>query len=408
MKTLLIAALLAAVVPAAPIATPAPLARPSALTRPTPVARNTVHVTFGPDATVEGYTAWFISNVAGFTVDATKLHVDRAALDGTVLARDVSTVAAAPAAQMGPPGPAQIVRVALSVPRAALQPGMQSLLLRTDDGAARRDGNPVTLGANRVSSLAHVDVPDPSGDEALRRRFAGIPVYGYGPLALTCGVVTIPYATVITQPHTELRIARIERTQGAAILHAGYDSSDQAFTFKAIDPLRIIFDPAVRLRTGGASFSYPSPPRAAVGPTASGSPQSTGAPISGSPQATAAPMTPAPMLTRAEIARQHERTKAVMQEIAAGCRSLQTSAAGAWHLERMVTTVAPPPGLTRVRLGFTHEQVALIDGFPSVYATKAELMRMPEWIYDRPAPFSSFVAFDGDRVVKYQPPGNLP
>jgi hypothetical protein len=91
-----------------------------------------------------------------------------------------------------------------------------------------------------------------------------------------------------------------------------------------------------------------------------------------------------------------------------GCRSLDVFAADAWQLERLVTTIAPTSGLKSIRLGLTHEQVAQIDGFPSVYAKKADLMRMAEWRYDRPAPFSSVVTFEGDRVVKYQPPGNLP
>jgi hypothetical protein len=391
-KVLLALSVLAAVLPSSPAALPLSPSPQPAVTRPAPVPRDAVRVMLSSDPTVEGYTVTFSSYVAGFTVDATKLHVDRAALDGTVQARDVATLAGPPQSQTGPPGPAQTVRVPLTVPRSALLQGMQTLVLRTDAGAALRDGSPVTLGAYPISSSVHVDVPDPGGDAALRRRFVGVPLYGYGPLALTCAVDRIPYAVVITRPQTPLRIVRIDRTQGAMLLHTSYDTSDYSFAFKALDPLRVVFDTSVRPSIGGASFSYPGAARPVVS-----------TPVPG------APMTPAPPLTREDVTRQHEITTSVMHQISTtGCRSLHIAAADAWHLERMATTVVPAPQLTRVRLGLTHEQVAQIEGFPSAYATKAELMRMPEWRYDRPAPFSSAVTFDGDRVVKFQPPGNLP
>ncbi len=394
--TALLLALLMLVPIATPTAVPMPIrsAAPGRFVPSTPSPRDEVRASIGPDATVEGYTVTFSSMIPGFVVDPARLHVDRAALDGTLLARDVGTVVAAPDVQLGPPGPAQIVRVHVNVPRSALQPGMQNVVLRTDDGAARRNGAAVLLGTYAVTSSVHVDVPDPSGDDALRRRFAGKTVYGYGPLTLRCGVDAIPYAGLNTQPHTALRIARIERIVGGVPLHAGYDSSDAAFAFKAIDPLRIVFDPAVRPTIGGASFSYPVP---------SQSPPAVAVPVVPGPQRTA-PMTPSPLRTY-----NHDMARSIMDQIkTTGCRPLDVFAADAWQLERLVTTIAPTPGLNSIRLGLTHEQVAQIDGFPSVYAKKADLMRMAEWRYDRPAPFSSVVTFDGDRVVKYQPPGNLP
>lgn len=268
---------------------------------------------------------------------------------------------------------------------------MQSLVVRSDPGTVRRGGVSVVLAAFPRALAVHVDVGDPSNDAALQRRFDGATVYGYGPLALRCGADAIPYVTVITRPHATLRVVRIERTHGSSLLHAGYDTSDDAFAFKAIDPLRVMFDPNVRPKLSGLAFSIPAVPA----PAGDGRPES---------------MAPTP--TRSHVGhfkQQQAVTQSISQQLnAIGCRTLETVAADEWQLERLTTTQAHTPGPADIKIGQTHEQVAEIAGFPSVYATKAELMGMAEWRYDLPAPFSWVVTFDGDRVVRYQPPGDLP
>jgi len=268
-------------------------------------------------------------------------------------------------------------------------------VLRSDPGAVLRGSAPVALATSTGMSPVHVDVGDPSNDATLQRRFDGAKVYSYGPLALRCGIDAIPYVTVDTRPHATLRVVQVERTHGSALLYAGYDTSDYAFAFKAIDPLRAVFDPNVRPKLGGMSFSTPAAPAPAASMS---TPAGVGRP---------GPMAPWSQL--GDFGQQHAITRSITQQVfTTGCRTLETVAADGWQLERLITMHAPAPGLADIKIGQTHEQVAAIAGFPSVYATKAELMRMTEWHYDRPAPFSSVVTFDGDRVARYQPPGDLP
>jgi len=65
-------------------------ATPDQLARPTAGPFDAVIMRFAADASVEGYTVSFRSQIVGFTVDATKLHVDRTSLAGIVQARDVA------------------------------------------------------------------------------------------------------------------------------------------------------------------------------------------------------------------------------------------------------------------------------------------------------------------------------
>ena len=57
--------------------------------------------------------------------------------------------------------------------------------------------------------------------------------------------------------------------------------------------------------------------------------------------------------------------------------------------------------------GMTHEMVANVFGYPSVYAPIGDLDRMTRWYYDEPAPFGPTITFRGDRVVEYDP-GSAP
>jgi hypothetical protein len=58
--------------------------------------------------------------------------------------------------------------------------------------------------------------------------------------------------------------------------------------------------------------------------------------------------------------------------------------------------------------GMTHEMVASVLGYPAAYGSIEELDRLSRWDYDAPTPFQSTVYFKGDRVVHYDPPGDLP
>ncbi len=387
--------MMVAVLPAPPGGIDPSSAAPGQLARPTAAPPDAVFMRFATDASVEGYTVSFDSRTAGFTVDATKLHVDRTSLAGVVQAHDVVAFASLPQTTIGPPGPAQVTVVHLRVPRTALLPGMQALVVRSDSGAVLRGGAPVVLATLGGMTPVHVDVGDPSNDATLQRRFDGTNVYGYGPLALRCGTDAIPFVTVNTRPHTTLRVARVERTHGSALLYAGYDTSDYAFAFKAIDPLRVVFDPNVRPEIGGMSFSLPA---ASVPAASMSAPEEVGRPR---------PKTPGALLRH--FKHPDPITQSITRQVyTTGCRALETVVADGWQIERLMTTRVPAFGLADIKIGQTHEQVASIAGFPSVYATKAELMQMAEWHYDLPAPFSAVVTFDGDRVARYQPPGDLP
>ncbi len=252
--------MMVAVIPAAPGGVAPSSAAPGPFARPTAAPPDAVYMHLASDSTVEGYTISFNSRTPGFIVDATKLHVDRTSLTGVVEAHDVATLASSPQTTLGPPGPAQVTVVHLRVPRTALRLGIQSLVLRSDPGAVLRGSAPVALATSTGMSPVHVDVGDPSNDATLQRRFDGAKVYSYGPLALRCGIDAIPYVTVGTRPHATLRVVQVERTHGSALLYAGYDTSDYAFAFKAIDPLRVVFDPNVRPKLGGMSFLTPAAP----------------------------------------------------------------------------------------------------------------------------------------------------
>ncbi len=98
---------------------------------------------------------------------------------------------------------------------------------------------------------------------------------------------------------------------------------------------------------------------------------------------------------------------------ARGLRWSATFADGA-HLERRFS-FAPPAGenLRAARAGepkpgMRPDAAAWALGWPPLERPLAELRRLPRWEYPMPAPFGFSVEFRGGRVLRYNPPGNLP
>jgi hypothetical protein len=102
------------------------------------------------------------------------------------------------------------------------------------------------------------------------------------------------------------------------------------------------------------------------------------------------------------------------------CGSLVATYADPWEMRRMLFERSPlnhPEWPAKVRAavkdgtvipGMTHEMVANAIGYPSVYATIAAMNRLRIWDYEAAAPFEQTVRFKGDRVISYDPPGQLP
>lgn len=95
--------------------------------------------------------------------------------------------------------------------------------------------------------------------------------------------------------------------------------------------------------------------------------------------------------------------------------------AGAWDFERIFrlkSMHAAHPNWTpavfaelavgRIHVGMTHAMVAEMLGYPPMLGSIGNLERMQTWEYWAPGPFGCTVYFHGDRVVAYDPPGELP
>ena len=102
------------------------------------------------------------------------------------------------------------------------------------------------------------------------------------------------------------------------------------------------------------------------------------------------------------------------------CGSLVATYADPWEMRRMLFVRSPfdhPEWPAKFRAaikngtvipGMTHEMVANAIGYPSVYATIAAMNRLQTWDYEAATPFGQTVQFKGNRVVSYDPPGQLP
>jgi len=82
-----------------------------------------------------------------------------------------------------------------------------------------------------------------------------------------------------------------------------------------------------------------------------------------------------------------------------------------WQAGVTITSATPPPALsdrTKIVPGMTRHRVLWLLGYPDAYGTAAYFNDLERWDYVMPSPFSSWVTFKNDRVVHYEPPGELP
>ncbi|HYK54439.1 MAG TPA: hypothetical protein VEV38_13025 [Candidatus Eremiobacteraceae bacterium] len=104
-----------------------------------------------------------------------------------------------------------------------------------------------------------------------------------------------------------------------------------------------------------------------------------------------------------------------------GCAAFYSEFSGTWDLERALSftsTIAShpewsPPIVSEVKqhqvtVGMTRAMVIASVGYPSVYGTAAQMMKLDTWYYEMPPPASYTVYFKNDIVVKYDPPRMLP
>jgi hypothetical protein len=108
-----------------------------------------------------------------------------------------------------------------------------------------------------------------------------------------------------------------------------------------------------------------------------------------------------------------------VREYLKSCETFVRAFADPWELKRTLFATSPfdhpewpkefQAAVTAgtVLPGMTHEMVANIFGYPSVYGSIEQLDRMSVWDYDEPAPWGPTITFRGDRVVRYDP-GSAP
>jgi hypothetical protein len=257
------------------------------------------------------------------------------------------------------------VEVHVRIDLRALPSDMYTLSVRSPD----------TPGAFGSTSL-QIYVPDRDAMRlaGLRSRYSGVKVWPYGTLGLRCDAPpfsagTVKVRDVFVSVNSPLYIERIDRIIDKKVMMNDF-SSNAGFRYEAIDPLEIRVRPPSLEQSAGIGWAVDG----VATPGRDGYEQSVLAAI-----------------------REH-------------CKQYVAYSADEWDLERLVS-LKPPDIDLRNRpdvIGLTHEEVAFKFGFPYSYQTRDEMLRMPEWSYQRAAPFSSSVVFSGDRAIRYSPPGNLP
>jgi len=345
-----------------------------------PVAQtHPYHVLLTADESVNGYAAEF-QQARSQSIDPRGIHVDRASLDGAIERRDVATVS-------GPVLPSSFnpqTQVApLSVPRAMLRPGMQQLILRLDATAvSRADGTPLTT---KILGSVNVHLPAAASPAPSTKRLENTTVFPIGVVTLGCDPrmrptpMNVSYGPPSLAAIRPLHVVAVDRRIGtAAIVRSRFGQSNpvfSAFAYKAIDPLRISFDPVLESKAGDIDAT--------------------------------------PFAIRNRLPNPAHGTN-MIETIRAqlnwdGCRSITLLASDPWDVSLLLSTTAPPRSITGdVQLGMTRDDVASRLGFHSEFADRDDFNRRHKWHYVRDGPFSSTVIFRGRRVSRYDPPEHLP
>jgi hypothetical protein len=79
-----------------------------------------------------------------------------------------------------------------------------------------------------------------------------------------------------------------------------------------------------------------------------------------------------------------------------------------WHAAVTITTSIPPARIDKIHIGSTRSEVLWLSGYPDAFGTAEQFEQMNRWDYHQSPPFSWYVRFRHDRVIRYQPPGQLP
>jgi hypothetical protein len=243
--------------------------------------------------------------------------------------------------------------------------GAFELTLNADNAAYASGASSIAVGSDVTPPLLYVpQLPDDVGLRIARKRYLGRTVYAL-PVAveraLHCSGAPSQFQDIPSY-HTAI-VTAIERTNGTAEI-GHFQSADGDFL--AIQPLLVTIS---------------APEQRAVFP----------------------PWFPS-----------------VRTPPPGSCAQRYTSMADPWEIERNFALRDPRDhpewparfrealAQRRILVGMTHEMVASVLGYPAQYGTVAQLDRLAKWDYDAPTPFQSSVTFRDDRVVKYEPPGNLP
>jgi hypothetical protein len=263
-----------AIEPTPPPVTPGPIERPARWSRDVHASIGLIGGLPGEETSVEAYSIGYSGEVEPFHVDAAKVHVDRAGLDGRIERRDVGRVGRIVYWSSDYTTRAQ---QALIVPRALLRLGMQRLVLRLDPGAVTRDGETQTLSADdepRSRRFVRVYVPQPDAEPAALADLVGTEVAPRTTLTLRCPLPANFVAWFETKPNARFRIAQVTREIGhAAVLRPDSDAGrmGNSTVYKAIDPIQITVDQSQRPPLGApfvTSRRFPAPappPRRATG-----------------------------------------------------------------------------------------------------------------------------------------------
>lgn len=310
-----------------------------------------------------------------FSVDPSRLHVvlsREGSGPSLVLNTSMNGVVESHESKMGPVYSEQVAQIEFPLPA-------------TTDAA---------LYTVKVESPQGIDEPYPamayipaSGNDTelakLRAAYTGRPAYVLGGLSIHCVNPGRPNTSIDAgvEPLSKLQVADVERSDGEGQTFSFESASryrETPQTYLAVEPLVFRFSPSFSTRDIG------------VGIYATG------------------PITPQEINSLEVDVQQHPEK----------CGAFTTSFSGMWDVARSLSSSNPAAGWSAqtvasvrkgvVAVGWTRAMVATALGYPSLFGTIDEMNRLEYWPYEEPAPFSHYVTFANDRVVKYEPPGQLP